>query len=280
MHSPVFFENDPFSPITYLYHVSEILYCGKSSYQEIMVLNSAYFGKMLVLDGVVQLTEKDEFFYHEMLSHVVLHAHVHPKTVLIIGGGDGGTLREVLKHKLVEKVQLVEIDGQVIEVSKRFFPELTIGFADRRAQLIEMDGVSYIKQPKCKYDAVIVDSTDPVGSAEGLFTVQFFSDIQSILNDEGIFVIQTESLHFHRQFVIDTQTKLRGLFKIVGLYSVPVATYAGNWWTFSIASKKYPVEKPNRNQEVITRYYDEQVHRNAFITDNLYHKLLNNSLDW
>lgn len=280
MYGSVFIENDPFSPITYLYDVSDILYRGKSSYQEIMILNSPYFGKMLVLDGVVQLTEKDEFFYHEMLAHVVLHAHVNPKTVLIIGGGDGGTLREVLKHKLVEKVQLVEIDREVIEVSKRFFPELTIGFADKRAELIEMDGVSYIKQTKCKYDVVIVDSTDPVGPAEGLFTEQFFNGVRGILNNEGIFVTQTESLHFHRQFVMDTQIKLRALFEIVGLYSAPVATYAGNWWTFSIASKKYPVKKPNRNQEVITKYYDKQVHRSAFLTDNLYQKLLNNTLDW
>jgi len=256
------------------------LYCKKSSYQEIMILNSTYFGKMLVLDGVVQLTEKDEFFYHEMLAHVALHAHTNPKTVLIIGGGDGGTLREVLKHKLVEKVQLVEIDKQVIEVSKYFFPELTIGFSDQRVELIEMDGVSYIKQAKCEYDAVIVDSTDPVGSAKDLFAEQFFGGIRNILNSEGIFVTQTESLHFHRQFVMDTQIKLRGLFEIIGLYSVPIATYAGNWWTFSIASKKYPVKKPNRNQEVITKYYDKQVHEGAFLTDSLYEKLLNNTLDW
>jgi spermidine synthase len=245
-----------------------------------MVLNSTYFGKMLVLDGVVQLTEKDEFFYHEMLAQVVLHAHVHPKTALIIGGGDGGTLREVLKHKLIEKVQLVEIDKQVIETSMHFFPGLATGFIDKRAELIEMDGISFIKQTKCKYDAVIVDSTDPVGSAEGLFTEEFFGGIRNILSEDGIFVTQTESLHFHRQFVIDAQIKLRGLFKIVGLYNVPITTYAGNWWTFSIASKKYQVKKPNRSQEVITRYYDEQVHKSAFLTDNLYHKLLNNTLDW
>jgi spermidine synthase len=280
MYSPVFFENDPFSPIAYLYQVNEILYRCKSFYQEIMILNSTYFGKMLVLDGVVQLTEKDEFFYHEMLAHVALHAHLHPKNVLIIGGGDGGTLREVLKHKQVEKVQLIEIDKEVIEVSKRFFPELSIGFTDERTELIEMDGVNHVNQAKCKYDAVIVDSTDPVGSAEGLFTEHFFNGVRNILNEDGIFVTQTESLHFHRKFVIDTQIKLRGLFKIVGLYSVPVATYAGNWWTFSIASKEYQVKKPNKNQEVLTRYYDEQVHENAFLTDNLYHKLLNNNLDW
>jgi spermidine synthase len=280
MDSQDFLENDPFSPIAYLYKTNEILFRHKSPYQEIMILDNIYFGKMLVLDGVVQLTEKDEFFYHEMLAHVVLYAHAHPKTVLIIGGGDGGTLREVLKHQLVEKVRLVEIDREVIEVSKRFLPQMAIGFTDKRVELIEMDGADYVNQAKSKYDVVIVDSTDPVGSAQGLFTEQFFSCVKDILEDDGIFVIQSESLHFHRQLVIDTQKKLMKLFKIVGLCCVPVATYSGNWWTFSIASKKYQVKKPNRSQDVKTRYYDEQIHNNSFLTDNLYHKLINDILDW
>jgi spermidine synthase len=280
MHEPVFIESDPFAPIAYIYKVSEVLYHSKSPYQDIMVLNSAYFGKMLIMDGVVQLTEKDEFFYHEMLTHVAMHTHKNPQNILVIGGGDGGTLREVLKHKPVKQVHLVEIDRQVIEVSKLFFPDLTTGFSDKRVKLVETNGASYVKQTKFKYDVVIVDSTDPVGPAEGLFTEEFFDNIKRILGDDGIFVTQTESLHFHRQFVIDTQTNLHKVFEITGLYCVPIATYAGNWWTFSIASMKYPVKKPGRNQVVITKYYDEQVHRNAFLTDRFYEKLLKNSLDW
>ncbi|MBM4445832.1 MAG: polyamine aminopropyltransferase [Chloroflexi bacterium] len=280
MHDLVFLERDPFSPIRYIYRVSGILYCGKSKYQEIQVFESPDFGKMLVLDGVVQLTERDEFFYHEMLAHVILHAHPNPRTVLIIGGGDGGTLREVLKHNSVERVQLVEIDRQVIETSKRFFHELAGGFSDPRVHVKCTDGTRYVRQARGPFDVVIVDSTDPVGYGKRLFIDQFFADILSILNETGMFVIQTESLHFHRKFVADVQIRLGRLFKIVELYCVSLATYPGNWWTFSIASTKYPVAAQNRKQEVITKYYDEEIHKKAFVPSSLRRKLLDCNLDW
>lgn len=280
MRGSLFFDNDPFSPISYIYRISSILHSEKSRYQEIQVLESPDFGKILVLDGVVQLTERDEFFYHEMLAHVILHAHPNPRTVLIIGGGDGGTLREVLKHNSVERVQLVEIDRQVIEVSKRFFPGLTEGFSDQRVQVKCMDGTRYVRQAKDHFDIVIVDSTDPVGYGKRLFADQFFADILSVLSDTGMLVIQTESLHFHHKFVAGVQTSLSKLFKIVELYCVPLATYPGNWWTFSIASTKYPVDMQKRKQEVNTKYYDEDVHRKAFVSRSLRKKLLDGSLDW
>lgn len=280
MDGLVFLESDPFSPIRYIYRVSGILYSGKSKYQEIQVFESPDFGKMLVLDGVVQLTERDEFFYHEMLAHVILHAHPNPRTVLIIGGGDGGTLREVLKHSSVERVQLVELDRQVIEVSKRFLPGLSGGFSDPRVHVKCMDGTRYVRQVGDPFDVVIVDSTDPVGYGKRLFNDQFFADVLSILNETGMFVIQTESLHFHHEFVADVQVRLSKLFKIVELYCVPLATYAGNWWTFSISSTQYPVDAQNRRQEVITKYYDEEVHRKAFVPCSLRKKLLDGSLDW
>jgi len=276
----VFLENDPFSPIRYIYRVSGILYSGKSRYQEIVVLESPDFGKMLVLDGVVQLTERDEFFYHEMLAHVILHAHPNPKTVLIVGGGDGGTLREVLKHSSVKRVQLVELDRQVIEVSKRFFPGLAGGFSDPRVHVKCMDGTHYVRQAGDHFDVVIVDATDPVGYGKRLFTDQFFADVLSVLSETGMFVIQTESLHFHHKFVADMQIRLSKLFKVVELYCIPLATYAGNWWTFSIASTKHPVDAQNRKQEVITKYYDEEAHKKAFVPRNLHRKLLDGSLDW
>ncbi len=280
VHGLVFVESDPFSPIRYIYRVSGTLYSGKSRYQEILVLESPDFGKMLVLDGVVQLTERDEFFYHEMLAHVILHAHPNPRTILIVGGGDGGTLREVLKHNSVERVQLVELDRQVIEVSKCFFPGLAGGFSDPRVHVKCMDGTRYVRQARGSFDVVIVDATDPVGYGKRLFTDQFFADVLSILNKTGMFVIQTESLHFHHEFVADVQIRLSKLFKIVELYCVPLATYAGNWWTFSIASTKYPVDTQKRKQEVITKYYDEEAHRKAFVPRSLRRKLLDGSLDW
>ena len=280
MNDKVFHESDPFSPISYSYKIKDVIYSGKSKYQEILVLESDDFGKILVLDGVVQLTERDEFFYHEMLAHVTLHAHRKPESVLIIGGGDGGTLREVLKHETVKNVQIVELDKEVIEISKRYFPSLSCGYTDVRVHIEEMDGSTFVQQTGEKFDAVLVDSTDPVGSAECLFTEKFFQDIHSVLNEDGIMAIQTESLHFHRHFVIDVQKKLRNVFEIVGLYVVPLATYAGNWWTFSIASKKYQPSQPYRKHTVDTKYYDDQVHCNAFIPDKLYKRLMNGMDEW
>jgi spermidine synthase len=280
VNDELFRERDPFSPINYTYKINSVLYSGRSTYQEMQVLDSPEFGRILVLDGVVQLTERDEFFYHEMLAHVALHAHMNPEDVLIIGGGDGGTLREVIKHETVRNVQLVELDEKVIEISKRYFPSLSTGFSDARVKVEEMDGSHFVRDTTDKYDVVIVDSTDPVGSARNLFSEQFFSDVFSILNEDGIIVIQTESLHFHRQFVKEIQQKLGKSFKIVGLYTVPLATYAGNWWTFSIASRKYLPDLPNRKHTVSTKYYDEQVHKNAFLPETVYKKLMSGTLDW
>jgi spermidine synthase len=276
----IFHESDPFSPISYSYRIKKVLYTGKSKYQDILVLDSRDFGKILVLDGVVQLTERDEFYYHEMLAHVALHAHMKPESVLIIGGGDGGTLREVLKHKSVKNVQVVELDEEVIEISKRYFPALACGYSDIRVRVMEMDGSQFVRHTEEKFDVVLVDSTDPVGGAECLFTTQFFSDVRSVLNEDGMIVIQTESLHFHRRFVMDVQKSLGGLFEIVGLYTVPLATYAGNWWTFSIGSKKFNPSKPNRKYVIDTKYYDDQVHRNAFVPEKLYKRLATGADSW
>src|SRR4030043_971687 len=143
-----FFEKAPYAPVEYLYDVEEILYKGKSKFQDIMVIRNPYFGKMLILDDVVQLTERDEFFYHEMLTHIVMHAHPSPKKVVVIGGGDGGVVREVRKHKTVDKVYFVEIDEEVISVSKRFFPDVASGIDDLRVEIKIMDGAEFIKKRK------------------------------------------------------------------------------------------------------------------------------------
>ncbi|MBI1810923.1 MAG: spermidine synthase, partial [Nitrospirae bacterium] len=153
-----FYEKDPYAPIQYTYEVENILYNGKSKFQEIMVIRNPHFGKMLILDGVVQITERDEFFYHEMLTHVALHAHPAPRKVIIIGGGDGGAVREVLKHKTVEKVYFIEIDEEVINVSRKFFPEVACDVDDPRVEIKCMDGAEFIKGRDSDIDAVIVDS--------------------------------------------------------------------------------------------------------------------------
>lgn len=280
MASAEFRERDPFSPIVYTYPDATLLHQQTTPYQEIVVLDHPYFGKMLALDGVIQLTERDEFFYHEMLVHPALHAHPAPRRVLIIGGGDGGSLREVLKHPDVQAVTLVEIDQAVIEISKQLLPGLSQGFADPRVQVVHSEGARFVQESSDQYDAVIVDSTDPVGAAEALFSADFYEAASNVMTPHGILVTQSESLFFHLSFVAEVQRKLKEFFPIADCYTQPLATYAGNWWTFSIASKTHNPRTPRRAPAVPTRYYSRDIHRRAFLPRRLYRRLLAGDLAW
>ncbi len=275
-----FFEKDPYAPIQYVYDVEEVLYKGKSDFQEIMVIKNPHFGKIMILDGVVQITERDEFLYHEMLAHVVMHAHPNPKKVVVIGGGDGGTVREILKHKSVEKVYFIEIDEEVINVSKKFFPSVACGVDDSRVEIKCMDGAEFIKGRDGDIDAVIVDSTDIIGFAKSLFTVEFFKSVKDALAEEGMFVTLSESLHFHKEIVVEVQEAMKLIFPTVDLYTAPIATYAGNWWTFSAASKKYGLREMRTEYTIDTKYYNDEVHAQAFLPTKTYEKLMQRKLQW
>jgi len=274
MDDLLFLERDPFSPIRYAYKARQLVHREQSEFQDIVVLDCAHFGRVLALDGVVQLTESDEFVYHEMLSHVALHAHPRPENVLIIGGGDGGALREAARHDAVKSIDLVELDRRVVEVARQFLPTVATSFDDPRASVHQMEGAAFLRQSDRAFEVIIVDSTDPVGPAEGLFSDGFFADAARRLAPDGIFVAQTESLHFHREFVADVQRRLSHVFDIVDLYTAPIATYAGNWWTFSIASKKHDPRVQARRCEVPTRYYFDDVHGHAFLPRSLYRRLV------
>ncbi len=269
-----FHEKDPFAPIQYSYRVDEVICHRRTRHQDLLIFRSPYFGRVLALDGVVQLTERDEYLYHEMLAHVALHAHPRPVDVLIIGGGDGGTLREVVKHECVGRIVMVELDQGVIEASREFLPSLSTGFTDPRVRVIEAEGSSYMANADDKFDLIVVDSTDPVGPAQSLFTAECFSSAFSALKPDGLLVGQTESLHFHRSFIREVQRNLRSIFNLADLYSVPLATYAGNWWTFSIASKLHDPRQLARDVRVSTRYYARDVHHQAFIPSSLYNQLM------
>lgn len=275
-----FFEKDPFAPIQYSYEVENILYKGKSKFQEILVVQNPHFGKMLILDGVVQITERDEFFYHEMLTHIVLHAHPAPKKVVVIGGGDGGAVREVLKHKTVEKVYFIEIDEEVINVSRKFFPTVACAVDDPRVEIKCMDGAKFVKGRESDIDAVIVDSTDIVGFATSLFTKEFFTGIKNSLTQNGLYVTLSESLHFHKDIVIEVQETMKGVFPLVDLYAAPIATYAGNWWTFSVGSKGPSPREMRQAYEIQTKYYSDEIHQQAFLPKGMYEKLMQRKLDW
>jgi len=275
-----FFEKDPYAPIQYTYEVSKVLYHNRSKFQDIMVFENPHFGKILVLDGVVQITEKDEFFYHEMLTHVVMNSHPNPKNVIVIGGGDGGTVREVLKHKSVEKVYFIEIDEEVINVSKKFFPTVACGVKDKRVEIKCMDGAEFVKNRKSDIDLVIVDSTDIIGFAKSLFTKKFFHSIKNCLTPNGMYVSLSESLHFHRDIVIGVQKTLQTVFPIVDLYTAPIATYAGNWWTFSVGSKQLDPREIRSKQKIRCKYYCDEIHAHAFLPRSMYRRLMAGKLIW
>ncbi len=275
-----FFEKDPYAPIQYVYGVEKVLHKGKSDFQEIMVIENPHFGKVLVLDGVVQITERDEFFYHEMLVHVVMHAHPNPRNIIVIGGGDGGAVREVLKHDSVEKVYFIEIDEEVINISRKFFPSVACGVDDRRVEIKCMDGAEFVKGRDSDIDVVIVDSTDIIGFAKSLFTVEFFKSVKDCLTDEGMFVTLSESLHFHKDIVIEIQEAMKLIFPTVDLYTASLATYAGNWWTFSAGSKKHDLRSIRRPYAIDTKYYSDEIHQQAFMPAKMYEKLMQKKLQW
>lgn len=274
-----FTETAPFTEIEYSYDVEKVLYKGKSKFQDILVFENPHFGNVLVLDGIVQITERDEFFYHEMITHVLAHAHPEPKRVVVIGGGDGGTVREVAKHECVEEIYFVEIDPEVIRVSREFFPGVASAVDDRRVEIKNMDGAEFIKAAK-NIDLVLIDSTDPVGFAKSLFREEFFRSIDKAMNPEGMCVLQSDSLLLHYDAVAEVQHTLRRVFPVVDLFTVPIATYQGNWWTFSVGSKKLDPREMRRSFGLETRYYSEEIHSCAFVPKGLYKKLMDGELKW
>jgi spermidine synthase len=276
-----FTEKAPYSPVEYLYEVEDILYKKKSKFQDITVIRNPYYGKMLILDDVVQITERDEFFYHEMLTHVVLHAHPAPKKVIVIGGGDGGVVREVLKHKTVKKIFFIEIDEEVINVSRKFFPTVSSGVDDPRVEVKIMDGADFIaKRKEADIDAVIIDSTDIIGFARSLFSPEFFEGVKKCLSKNGMFVTHTESLHFHKDIVIEMQEALKKVFPVVDLYSAPIATYPGNWWAFAVASKSLSPREIRHACRIPMKYYCDEIHQQSFLPKGFYDKLMKRKLLW
>lgn len=268
------FERDPYAPIQYVYEIDEVLCKGNSGLQEYSVVTNPFFGSMLILDGVVQLTERDEYVYHEMGVHVPLHALDAPKRVIIIGGGDGGMIREVVKHPSVEKAWLVDIDPEVTRLSRQYFPSVASGLDDPRVETLFMDGAKFLHEFDGTADTVIVDSTDIMGVALPLFTDEFLKDVNRVIGDTGIYVTLSESLHFHFGMVREIQKKIRRFFKVADIYTAPIATYAGNWWSYSVGTNGPQVRNPVRPAIIPTRLYCPEFHKGAFLPNFLYDRLM------
>jgi spermidine synthase len=246
--------------------IKRTLYHDQSEFQTLDVIETAEFGNMLVLDGMVMTTDRDEFVYHEMITHVAMNTHPNPKEVLVIGGGDGGVIREVLRYPSVTRAVLAEIDGKVIEASKTYFPQIAGKLDDARVDVQVTDGIRHIAENKGRYDVIIVDSTEPVGPAVGLFQKPFYEGIYEALKEDGIMVAQTESPWFNRDLIRQVYRDISATFPIARLYTASIPTYPSGLWSFTIGSKKYDPLNVNEAEllKFDTRYYRPEMHKALF----------------
>jgi len=254
--------------------VEEVLFEGKSEFQEVLVFRSKSYGRVLVLDGVIQVTERDEFAYQEMLAHLPLCSHPDPKKVLVIGGGDGGILREISKHKTVEEITICEIDQLVIDVSKKYLPGLAKGFSDPRVKVIIGDGDAYMKSMPGEFDVIIVDSSDPVGPAESLFQKEFYEFLKKALRPGGIVCTQAECQWLHLRIIKNLMDLSKTLFTHAEYAYATIPTYPCGQIGFLLGSLDGSCKIPRRTLKLDTRYYNSDVHRAAFVLPEFVRKEL------
>lgn len=262
--------------------VDEMLYDSKTEHQRLKVFQNGTFGRILTLDDVVQTTEGDNFIYHEMLTHVPILAHGAAKRVLIIGGGDGGMAREALRHASVEHVTMVEIDAGVVDFSKEYLPMLSQGaFDDPRLNLVINDGAAFMRETDQKFDVIVVDSTDPIGPGEVLFTNTFYGHAARALTDDGIIVTQNGVPFMQGDELTGTMRAFKTLFADHSCYLATIPTYAGGpmafgWGSHSKSARTVSLadlEKRFAAAGVETDYYTPEVHKAAFALPGYVKKL-------
>ena len=262
--------------------VDKQLYSAKSEFQRIDVFESKEFGRFLTLDGYMMLTEKDEWIYHEMITHVPMAVHPHVENVLVIGAGDGGVVRELTKYDCVKSIDVVEIDEMVIEVAKKYLPFTACKFDDPRVHIYYQDGLKFVRKVENKYDLIIVDSTDPFGPGEGLFTKEFYGNCYKALKDDGIMVNQHESPFYHDDAIAMQRAHKRIVesFDKCRVYQAHIPTYPSGHWLFGFATKKYdPLDVRTKEWEALglkTKYYNTKLHKACFALPNYVQELLEN----
>lgn len=252
------------------FRVRRSLYSAESDYQVIDIVETEGFGRMLFNDGLVMVSERDEFIYHEMIAHVPLFVHPNPRRVLVIGGGDGGTVREALLHPSVEAVRLVEIDEKVVEGCRLHIPQTAAALDDPRVEVAIEDGVGYVASTEDRYDVILIDSTDPIGPATPLFGSKFYEGVHRILEPDGVVVSQAESPHYAPAAQLGLLEILAARFARVHVYNYSNLTYPGGLWSFSYAAKsdRCPLgcfdPARVRASGARFRYYSPEIHRAAF----------------
>lgn len=284
MHSNLWVEEKFEDFLGIKFKVERVLFSGKSEFQTVDVVETKGHGKMLLNDGLIMVTERDEFAYHDMIAHVPMFVHPAPKNVLVIGGGDGGTAREVLRHSSVEKCTMVEIDGMVVEACREHIPQTSKDLDHPKMNLIIGDGVEYVKSTDEKFDVIIVDSTDPIGPAQPLFGEEFYQDVFNCLAEDGIVVSQGESSWYAMDIQQSLLKVLNEVFPNNYLYSFSNLTYPGGLWSFTFASKKYHPVNDFDAQRVEASglefdYYNAALHSAAFALPSFAKKGLTGLID-
>lgn len=267
------------------YRVERTLFSAESEFQRIDIVETAGFGKMLFNDSVAMISERDEFVYHEMIAHVPAFVHPQARQALVIGGGDGGTVRELLKHPSIERVHLVEIDPEVVEGCKLHIPLTSACLDDPRVEVSIADGVKHVADaPAGSYDLVLVDSTDPIGPATPLFGAEFYRNVHRVLRDDGIAISQAESAFYEPEWQRTITGILQQRFNRVHIYNYTNLTYPGGLWSFSFATKGELCPLADLDSQRIAaaglelRYYSEAMHRAAFVLPPFQAANLSNTL--
>ncbi len=257
--------------VKYSIRVKEQMHHEVSDYQAISIYDSEEFGRFLTLDGVMMLTERDEFIYHEMITHVPMAVNPEIKDILVIGAGDGGVLRELQKYESIENIDVVEIDERVIAVCKEYLPQTACGFENPKANIHIADGLRFIRRIENKYDLIIVDSTDPSGPGEVLFTKEFYGNCYKALKEDGILVNQHESPFYAQDAdaMKKAHKRIALSFPLCKVYQAHIPTYPSGHWLFGFASKKHhPLKDLNSNlwdaKNLETHYYTSNLHKGAF----------------
>lgn len=262
--------------------VNRQLFSQKSEFQQIDLMESAEFGRFLTLDGLMMVTEKDEFIYHEMIVHVPMAVNPQIKNVLVIGAGDGGTIRELTRYPSVEHIDMVEIDKMVVDVCKQYLKQTACALDDSRVAVYYEDGLRFIRHKENIYDLIIVDSTDPFGPGEGLFTKEFYGNCYKALKSDGILINQHESPYYEQYAVSMKQAHRRivEFFPITRVYQAHIPTYPSGLWMFGFASKRYDPLIFNADAwnalGIQTKYYNTQLHTGSFALPNYVKDLLEN----
>lgn len=266
------------------FSVDEVLFETETDHQKLVIFHNAKMGRVMALDGVIQTTEADEFIYHEMMAHVPIFAHGNVKSVLIIGGGDGGMLREVVKHKNIEKITMVEIDKSVVELCTKYLPNHSKGaFNDPRLTLVIDDGMKFVSETTAHYDVIISDSTDPIGPAEVLFTENFYQACFRCLTETGVLVTQNGTPFMQIDEVKSTAKKMQNLFADWHFYRAAIPTYIGGDMTFAWGSKNLSarhtpltvLKERFQKEEIDVRYYNSAIHQAAFALPQYVLKAIN-----